>query len=75
MSVWYKQSAGDETTDGPRVVEPHHAGQTDTALLKAKAAGAEDKGWAVTWGGRRSFTATKLRRDPPVLYVREFWIE
>jgi hypothetical protein len=55
-------------------INSHHAKQSDAELLKAKAAGAADKGWAVTWAGPRSFTATKERWGG-VLCTRSFWIE
>jgi hypothetical protein len=55
-------------------IEPHSERQSDTALLKAKAKGATDKGWAVEWSGKTSFTATKVRWGG-VLCTRTFWIE
>lgn len=55
-------------------IEPHTPKQSDTALLKAKAAGAADKGWTVEWSGKTSFTATKVRWGG-VLCTRTFWIE
>jgi hypothetical protein len=55
-------------------IEPHSARQSDMALLQAKAKGAQDKGWAVEWTGKRSFTATKVRWGG-VLCTREFWVE
>lgn len=55
-------------------IAPHSARQSDLALLKAKAKGAAEKGWDVTWTGERSFTATKTRWLG-VLCTREFWTE
>ena len=55
-------------------IEPHSERQSDQALLRAKARGAADKGWAVEWTDKRSFTATKVRWGG-VLCTRTFWIE
>jgi hypothetical protein len=55
-------------------IEPHSPHQSDLALLRAKAEGAADKGWDVTWTGRHSFTATKMRWGG-VLCTRRFWVE
>lgn len=55
-------------------IAPHAPGQSDMALLRAKAKGAADKGWDVTWTGARSFTATKVRWGD-VLCTREFRAE
>jgi hypothetical protein len=55
-------------------IEPHSPKQSDTALLKAKAKGAADKGWTVEWTDKRSFVATKVRWGG-VLCTRTFWIE
>lgn len=66
-----------QTADGvvqEYVIEPHHPGQSDRALLAAKAAGAVEKGWEVVWTGETSFTATKDRWGG-VLCAREFWTD
>jgi hypothetical protein len=71
--VLCRQTAEGEPDQTYRI-EPHSKLQSDTALLKAKAKGAEDKGWAVEWTGKRSFTATKVRWGG-VLCARKFWVE
>jgi hypothetical protein len=68
-----RQTADGEPAQTYRI-EPHSADQTDTALLQAKAKGATDKGWSVTWTGPTSFTAVKERWGG-VLCTREFWTE
>jgi hypothetical protein len=73
MSVWCRQSV-DGVPDEPYVIAPHADDQSDDELLAAKAAGGADKGWAVTWTGERSFTASKERWGGAVC-VREFWVE
>lgn len=70
MAVVCRQTARGEPDQTYRI-EPHHPRQSDLALLRAKAKGAVDKGWAVTWTGERSFTATKERWGG-VLCTREF---
>ena len=55
-------------------IAPHSPRQSDVALLKAKAKGASDKGWDVTWVLADSFVATKIRWGG-VLCTRTFWIE
>jgi len=55
-------------------IEPHNRRQSDRALLKAKAAGATDKGWDVEWTSQSSFVATKDRWGG-VACIRTFWIE
>lgn len=72
MTVHCRQTAEGSTYE--QAIAPHHARQSDRALLAAKAKGAADKGWAVEWTGPRSFTATKDRWGG-VLCVREFWID
>lgn len=72
MAVHCRQTAEGEPEQTYRI-EPHHAEQSDAELLKAKAAGAADKGWTVTWTGERSFTATKVRWGE-VTCTREFWV-
>jgi hypothetical protein len=63
------------TPDQTYRIAPHSAKQTDSALLKAKAKGAADKGWVVEWAAdKRSFTATKERWGG-VLCTRRFQIE
>lgn len=73
MSVLCWQTAEGEP-DQTYPIEPHTPRQSDRALLQAKAKGAADKGWDVTWTGERSFTATKVRWGG-VLCTREFWAE
>ena len=73
MSVVCRQTAAGEP-DQTYEIEPHSPAQTDRELLEAKARGAADKGWAVKWTGKRSFTATKERWGG-VLCTRSFWIE
>lgn len=73
MTVWYRQSVDGERGN-PFVVEPHAPDQTDAELLAAKAAGAADKGWEVTWTDERSFTAVKDRWGGS-LCVRDFWTD
>ena len=71
--VLCRQTAEGEPDQTYRI-EPHSPRQSDVALLRAKAKGAADKGWVVTWTGDGSFTATKVRWGG-VLCTREFWIE
>lgn len=71
--VLCRQTAEGEPDQTYRIA-PHTAKQSDKALLEAKAKGAADKGWVVTWAGERSFTATKVRWGG-VRCVREFWME
>jgi hypothetical protein len=73
MAVWYRQTADGEVSD-EREIARHFDGQTDAELLAAKAQGATDKGWDVTWTGERSFTATKDRWGG-VRCVRDFWAD
>ena len=73
MSVLCRQTA-EGIPDQTYRIEPHNARQSDTALLKAKAAGAADKGWGVEWVDKRSFVATKTRWGG-VECTRTFWIE
>lgn len=73
MAVWYRQTVDGEAAE-PCRIEPHTPEQTDAELLDAKAKGAADKGWAVTWTGDRSFTATKDRWSG-TLCVRDFWTD
>ena len=72
MAVLCRQTAEGEP-EQTYTIEPHHSRQSDAALLKAKAKGAEDKGWTVTWTGKHSFMATKTRWGD-VLCTREFWV-
>lgn len=74
MAVWCRQS-GDGLPAQSYRIEPHHDAQTDAELLAAKARGAADKGWDVTWTGERSFTATKVRWADEVACVRDFWAD
>jgi hypothetical protein len=62
------------TPDQTHRIAPHTPRQTDMTLLRLKAASAAEKGWAVEWTGKRSFTATKERWGG-VLCTREFWVE
>lgn len=71
MSVWYRQSV-DGATGEAVVIERHYPQQSDRQLLAAKASGAADKGWRVTWTGPRSFAAVKVRWGG-ALCLREFW--
>lgn len=71
--VFCRQTAKGEP-DQTYQIQPHSPRQSDMALLKAKAGGAADKGWAVEWTGKRSFTATKVRWGG-VLCAREFWAD
>jgi hypothetical protein len=73
MAVLCRQTA-EGAPDQTHVIEPHSKRQSDRALLKAKAAGAADKGWTVEWAGPSAFTATKVRWGG-VLCTRQFWIE
>ena len=73
MAVLCRQVA-EGAPDQQYRIEPHTERQSDLALLRLKAKGAADKGWAVAWTGARSFTATKDRWGG-VLCTREFWIE
>jgi hypothetical protein len=68
------RQTADGLPDQVYVIAPHTPRQSDMALLKAKAKGAADKGWDVTWTGTRSFTATKTRWGG-ILCTREFWAE
>lgn len=68
-----RQTAEGEPDQTYRIA-PHTSTQSDAALLRAKSAGAADKGWDVTWTGKRSFVATKVRWGG-VLCTREFWTE
>jgi hypothetical protein len=73
VAVLCRQTAEGEP-DQTWTIERHTPRQSDTALLKAKAQGAADKGWTVVWTGKTSFTATKVRWRG-VLCTREFWTE
>jgi hypothetical protein len=73
VSVRCRQTAEGEPDQTYRI-EPHAPRRTDAALLRAKAKGAADKGWTVTWTGTAAFTATKVRWGG-VLCTREFWTE
>lgn len=74
MSVWCRQSVDDGRPDETLEIGHHTADQTDAELLRAKARGASDKGWAVTWTGERSFTAVKDRWGGSIC-TREFWAD
>jgi hypothetical protein len=73
MTVWYRQSV-DGVPGEPTPIERHAPDQADADLLAAKANGAADKGWAVTWTGERSFSAVKDRWGGS-LCVRDFWTD
>ena len=73
MAVWCRQTVEGEP-EQRYIIAPHSAEQTDADLLAAKAKGAHDKGWTVTWTGERSFTATKDRWGG-VSCLREFWAD
>ncbi len=73
MAVLCRQTAEGEP-EQTHQIEPHSSRQSDRALLKAKAAGASDKGWTVEWIGPTSFTASKVRWAD-ILCTRTFWID
>ena len=73
MTVWYRQSVNGAAGE-PCPIEPHAPDQTDAELLDAKARGAVNMGWAVTWTGERSFSAVKDRWGGS-LCVRDFWTD
>ena len=73
MTVWYRQTVDGEAAEAVEI-EPHFDVQADADLLAAKASGAADKGWTVTWTGEHTFTAVKDRWGGS-LCVREFWTD
>jgi len=73
VAVWYRQSVDGEAGE-PCPIEPHAPDQTDAELLAAKAKGAADKGWEVSWTGGKSFSAVKDRWGGSRC-VREFWTD
>lgn len=73
MAVLCRQIA-EGVPDQTYRIEPHSSRQTDLALLKVKAAGADAKGWIVEWTGKTSFVASKVRWGG-VLCTRTFWID
>lgn len=74
MSVWCRQAVDDGRPDETLEIGRHSPKQTDAELLAAKAKGASDKGWAVTWTGKRSFTAVKDRWSGSIC-TRYFWTD
>ena len=74
MAVRYRQLLDGEAVDAPQKIERHHPRQSDVALLRAKAQGATNAGWEVTWTDKRAFSAVKVRWGG-VLCTRQFWIE
>lgn len=74
MTVLCRQSVNGEPQPA-YVIAPHSETQTDDELLRAKAAGAADKGWTVEWTGPTSFTARKVRWEAQDDVTRDFWME
>ncbi len=73
MAVLCRQTAEGMVTQVSEIAR-HTPKQSDAALLRAKAKGAEEKGWTVEGTGKRAFTATKIRWGG-VLCTREFWAD
>jgi len=73
MTVWCRQVTEGEP-DQSYPIAPHGPDQSDEDLLRAKADGAADKGWDVTWASPSEFSASKDRWGG-VRCTRDFWIE